>query len=429
MFQHVDDLPDYPSADDEFWTQRPILTHIRAFAWARLVSPYAVLGGVMRRAVSCIEPYVVLPPTIGGIGSLNLFTANIGFSGQGKDAPEAAAREAVRFIGTGLREVGEHLDPPARNIGSGEGLARQFKGSKDTPPVTRVHVVVQEVKTLGALKGRQGSTLISELTKAFSGQPLGFLNNSAETSTAVNAHTYRLCLGISVQPGNAHIILNEADTGLPQRFLWLPTDDPNRPEQHMPEVQPVDVIIPATTHPGEERFDVVQIPDEARDEIRDRRLDQLLGRDAGDALDKHVGLLRLKVAFALAVLDGRKDINYDDWKLSECLLELSQESRERCVASMEDERRRRSEARAYERAAEQAIVDQDKSERAHKLVSGQIIRKLQRVGAATRSELSQNCESRVRAEFSTVFGLLLDGGQIVCCEEGGDGRAARYRLA
>ena len=50
------------------------LTHIHRFARARRVSPYATLGCVLRRATGCIEPHVVLPPTIGGYASVNLYT-------------------------------------------------------------------------------------------------------------------------------------------------------------------------------------------------------------------------------------------------------------------------------------------------------------------------------------------------------------------
>ena len=55
-----DDLIEDPDAG--FWSQTDELTHIRAFARARRVSPYATLGCALRRATGCVEPHVVLPP-------------------------------------------------------------------------------------------------------------------------------------------------------------------------------------------------------------------------------------------------------------------------------------------------------------------------------------------------------------------------------
>ncbi len=421
--QHVDDIS--PMPDDEFWAQRPILTHIRDFAWSRLVAPYAMLGCVMRRAVSCVEPNVVLPATVGGVGSLNLFTANIGYSGQGKDAPEAAGWEAVRFLDMDANDQ----DAPTPNIGSGEGLARLFKGGKDTAPLTRAHLVVNEVRTLGALIGRQGSTLSGELTKAFSGQALGFHNAQKDTTTAIDKHSYRLCLGIGVQPGNANIILGEADTGLPQRFLWLPSIDPSAPEHDVPEVQPRDIIVPGFQSSHDNRYEIVAIPDEVRAEIRDRRRNQLRGIDTSGPLDKHIGLLRLKVAFALALLDGRKDISTDDWKLGGELLDLSLKVRTEAVSALDAIRRRDNAAKAHNLADRETIVRERLAEDSQTRVNKRIVAKLKKVHVATEMELRRACESAIRADFHTVFEGLLDSGLIFCCEEGDRRNAARYKLS
>ena len=57
----------------------------------------AVLGNVLRQAIAAVPPYVVLPATIGGIVSVNLYTASVGRSGQGKGAADAAGFDAVQF--------------------------------------------------------------------------------------------------------------------------------------------------------------------------------------------------------------------------------------------------------------------------------------------------------------------------------------------
>ena len=91
--------------------------------------PVATLGCVLRRATGCIEPHVVLPPTIGGYASVNLYTASAGVSGQGKGAADAAGSAAVYFHDDNAND----LDADRPSIGSGEGLARLFSGGKDQP--------------------------------------------------------------------------------------------------------------------------------------------------------------------------------------------------------------------------------------------------------------------------------------------------------
>lgn len=111
----IDPLPDEPDPDHGFWSQTDELAHIHRFARARRVSPYATLGCVLRRATACIEPDVVLPPTIGGYASVNLYTASAGVSGQGKGAADAAGSAAVYFYDDKVKRG--HARPPASPSG------------------------------------------------------------------------------------------------------------------------------------------------------------------------------------------------------------------------------------------------------------------------------------------------------------------------
>jgi hypothetical protein len=62
---------------DEFWDARPALAHIRDFAYARMCSPWAVLGAVILNVLHHVPPGVTLPALIGGRGSLNTFVATV----------------------------------------------------------------------------------------------------------------------------------------------------------------------------------------------------------------------------------------------------------------------------------------------------------------------------------------------------------------
>lgn len=416
----VEPLPEVDPAA-EFWSQRGELQHILEFARYRRTAPWAVLAATLRRAVACIEPNVVLPPIVGGIASVNLYTAASGRSGQGKGASEGAAADAIRFVDEDRLEV--HTPHP--NPGSGEGLARLFKGRGDEErPMTRAHLVVPEVGTLAALAGRQGATLVSELLKAFSGESLGFTNSSKDTTTTIPSHSYRLCLGVGVQPENADIFLARTKDGLPQRFLWVPTHDPHAPTLRPPEVEPIDVVLPT--------FDVdrhvVRVPSEVADQIDGHRVSVLRGNSDVDPLDGHLMLTRLKASFALAVLAGRRDVDVDDWKLAGELIDLSAQVRYEAQETLDGRRSSDNERRALDAADRDAIVAARLSDAAQQRVAQAITRRLQRVGCATRRELRQACAADIRGHFEPVFNMFLDKEFIV--EDAADsGQVDRFRLA
>ena len=416
----VDPMPDEPEPDHDFWTQRDILTHIHRFARSRSVAPYPVLGCVLRRAISCVEPHVKLPPIIGGTVSVNLFTISAGRSGQGKDASDATGFAAVHFPDA----VANDLDADRPNIGSGEGLARLFKGHKGETALTRAHLIVPEVATLAALAGRQGATLSGEILKAYMGQALGFNNAQKDTTTAVEAHSYRLCLGVGVQPENADFFLAREKDGFPQRFLWSPTIDPYASEDRPAPVAPVDVVIPDF---GFSEY-LVGVPDPVIAEILAHRHQVLIGSEDVDPLDGHLMLIRLKVAFGLALLDGRKNIDAYDWKIGGDLLDVSRRVRDDMRWVIDDRRRRENTARAHDQADRDAIIAVRLAEESQKRVAQAITRKLRRVATAKRVDLRRACDVSIRGDFDPVFDLFLDKGFIVCCE-GRDGRADEYELA
>ncbi|MDR3660852.1 MAG: hypothetical protein P4L86_10730 [Mycobacterium sp.] len=351
-----------------------------------------------------------------------MFTGSAGRSGQGKGAADATGFRAVRLIDS---TTGEPIETAHPSPGSGEGLARLFKGrGDDEPAITRAHLIVPEVGTLEALAGRQGATLSAELLKAFMGEPLGFSNAHKDTTTAIPAHSYRLCLGVGVQPENASFFLSRSKDGFPQRFLWLSTVDPHAPEIRPTPIEPIDVVVPDF---GAQRYEV-PIPVLVADEIDAHRYRVLTGADDVDPLDGHLMLTRLKVGFALAILAGRKAIDADDWKIAGDLIEVSADVRSEMQAAVDERRRRDNQAKALDAADRDAIISARLSEASEHRVSQAIIRKLQRCGSATRRELRQSCASAIRADFEPVFDMFLDK-RFIARAECVDGKADRYELA
>lgn len=220
-----------PATDpyETFWQSRPFLTRIRDAARQSLVSPWATLMCVLARVATRIPPQVVTPRIVGGHGSLNCFVGLIGEAGKGKDAADAVASMLVPDL------RGANTIMPA----SGEGVAAMFaarrkadddEGSDGRETTTccinsRAYLRVSEVSQLGALMGRQGSTLGPELTKLWSGQLIGTLTKDPAKRIYAPAFGYRASMFVGVQPGNAGVILDEEATGLPQRFLWADCAD------------------------------------------------------------------------------------------------------------------------------------------------------------------------------------------------------------
>jgi hypothetical protein len=418
----VDPMPD-EDPDHGFWSQTDELKHVRNFARSRRVSPFATLGGVLRCATACIEPHVVLPPTIGGYASVNLYTASAGVSGAGKGAADAAAGAAVNFHDADYKTV--DTDRPC--IGTGEGLARLFRGGKGQPPITRADFTVPEVKTLEALMGRQGSTLVGELLKGCMGEPLGFNNAQNETTTAIKAHSYRLCLGVGVQPENAGFFLSRQKDGFPQRFLWLPTLDPYAPEERPDPVEQIDVLVPVFTPNVDDRH-VVKIPDSVREQIDAHRHRVLVGDPDVNPLDGHLMLTRLKVAFAIAVLHATSKIDETEWKIAGDLLDVSRRVRDDMQIVIEESRRRQNTAKAHDQADREQIVKERLTDHAQKRAVKAICGKLRRVDRATRSDLRRSCALAIRGEFEPVFEMMLDQQIIAKCQSESKGFTPQYEF-
>ncbi|NKY57224.1 hypothetical protein HGA15_13875 [Nocardia flavorosea] len=383
------------------WDTRPVLGDIRDFARARQAGPWATLGVVLARAVAATEPNMVLPPLVGSDKSLNLFVALVGSSGGGKGAAEGAAADAVEFVdGNGRQIIIEEFP-----VGSGEGVARTFLPSDE--PRTRALFTAAEVDTVSALGGRKGSTLMPELRKVYAGEQIGFANASKDTRTPLAAHSYRACLTIGVQPLKAGPLLDDADGGTPQRFLWLKVTDPYAPAGPLAAPEPVQVKVKAYTAARVR----VTVPDIARDAIRRHRLAVLREEDV-NPLDGHRMLTALKVGAALAILDGRIEITEEDWKLAGAILRVSDHTRAQVQQSVAEQSRSANRARALAAAERNEVISDHAEQRARDRVRGSVLRYLDRRTVATRKELRVNLRSELRSLLDSELGELESEGAI-----------------
>lgn len=390
----------------EFWSTRPILAHIHQFAQARRRSPWAVLGVSLVRANGIVPPATALPPHVGGRASLNTFIALTGPSGAGKGTSEATARDAVTFCW----HDGRTVDLPEFPIGSGEGIARTFmpppkdkEGNPEREQIITALFSAPEIDTAAGLFARSGSTLESELRKVFSGEQLGFTNAQAHTRTQVPAHAYRCSLIVGVQPGRAGALLDGADGGTPQRFIWLPVLDADMPDERPPEPAPLTITQPRFT--GD-----LTVPDVARAAIDAHQL--AMHRGEVDPLDGHRLLVRLKVAAALMVLDNRREapaINDEDWHLAGVVMAMSDRTRAWVQRERAEAARRSNRGRALASAERDEVVSDRKLLRAKQAV----VRWLAKSGELPARELRPKLKADIRDYFDPAIAELADEGQIL----------------
>jgi Protein of unknown function (DUF3987) len=404
-------LPD--KIHDWFWTARPILTHLHEFARARRVSPWAALGVALARVCTATPRFIVLPPLVGSTVSLNTFVGLVGPSGAGKDAAARAAEDAV--------PVG-HLD--TAGVGSGEGIAHQFMTYRKPNARTgdaggleqyreALLMTAAEVDTLAALRQRQASTLLPELRKAWTGDALGFAYVDKEKRLSVGRHQYRLCLVVGIQPERAGPILDDADAGTPQRFLWLPATDPEVPDMPPAEPEPwTDWKLPDWGYADAHGRNVLTVCQTAREVIDTARVARLRGD--GDALDGHALLCRLKVAAVLAILDVRADVNDEDWNLAGVIAAKSERTRHGVVSVLADKQRAANTARGKAEADRVEVIRETVSDKAIKRVGAQVARKLAaRSYGMGHAELLRCFSSADRDYLDPAIERLVEAGQVI----------------
>jgi hypothetical protein len=416
----IEPLPEYEGAklvflrdseDGEFWTSRPELEHVRDYARAKRVSPWATLGVVLARVVTAVPHGVVLPGVIGSEASLNLFVALVGPSGGGKGASERAAADAVKING----------NVETATIGSGEGIAHLYahrvpKTREIERDRTAVLFTIPEVDSLTALGHRQGATLLPELRKAWSGEALGFSYADPAKRLPIAAHSYRLCLVVGVQPGRAGALLDDTDGGTPQRFLWLPTTDADAPDVTPEAPTPLGWEAPPLGARVRESYGrvVMGIPDEAREVITSNRLVTL--RTGVPPLDAHAPLNRLKIAAALALFAGRLDVTADDWELAGVIMGVSDATRTGVVTHLSRERSKVNKARAEAEGDRAVIVESKRRDADTGRVAQGILRAVKKRpdgSTFTRRDLARLAAGRDRrAHAEPAIDALIAAGEL-----------------
>lgn len=363
-----------------FWESRESLETIYAAALAHMASPWAVLACCVARSLTMVPASIVLPDIIGGRGSLNWFGALAAPSGGGKGAANAVARKLVRHK---AQQQGLDADDGVyeRNPGSGEGLVQAFREDKGTRESIMFNA--NEIDSLAALGSRSGSTLMSTLRDAFSGDRLGFAYAARGKDFHVEPHTYRMTFLCSVQPGRAKAILGDADGGTPQRFMWFPAVDKRVTRESRRQFKNMNFGLELRSYvdftKGVQSNGELLIPSEAEEFIE--RQHELRQQGDGTALDGHAVFAREKFAYALAVLDNRVQMNSEDWALSDIAAQVSNATREWVTEGMAEAERALATEAGELQGVKLAAADASKSE--------VVTRKAERIADSALSKIAE----------------------------------------
>nr|WP_143657536.1 hypothetical protein [Streptomyces sp. alain-838] len=394
---------------EEFWSARPVFQHIRMAAHSEGCSGDVLFYSSLARLSGMVSHHYRAVTGIGGRASLNIFSAIVGNSGAGKSTGSSLTRSLMPAPEGDFRD--------GLPVGSGEGIAEAFMGTVEEPtgelhthgknkgdPVMRrvrkqvrhnAYFYVDEGQTIAKLGERNGSVLGETLRRAAVGETLGQTNASEERTRYIPAGSYSLGLLVGFQPSTAVPVLADASTGTPQRFLWGWADDPAIPD--IPPQSPG----PLTTHPGTRQLSEprdLKFPERIRRALWAERIARNRGEIEVPELDGHAGLIKVKVAALLALLDDREHVTEDDWALAEIVWTASCGVRDHLV---ERAQREAAAEREREETAKVLQVVREHEAKAEASVAVERVARLVRkhasqVGGITWGELNRRMASRDR---------------------------------
>lgn len=401
-------------SSEDFFLQSDSEQLEKIYWWSqsRLVSPWAVLFGVLLRVAASAPHYVQLPAVIGDRASLNLLCAFVGQSGAGKGNSAKVAALAWP------------ADICTLPLGSGQGIAESFTQRPESDEIEAVIFDVPEVDTLTGLTKTQGSVLLPTLKCMAMGEQLGQTNATKGSSRNVPAHSYRACLSVGVQPGHANVIFEDTTGGTPQRFLWVPVTDPNISDGGFTDPDPLMTDMPLWTPDAHGVVEIVYRCREIVNAIRENHIAR--NRGDADALDGHAVLTRCKVAALLAIMHQRVEVTDWDWAMSATVMEVSDRTRASLLQQEAEIRAAAVRERGRNDALRSEGRDEYKREQVESVKSSIIAALNNRGGSASASDLKTALgKSHRRKLLPQAIAELVDEGLVVEMPVPG---GARYRL-
>jgi hypothetical protein len=392
---------------DEFWNARSVFGHIRQAAHSRTSAADVVFHNVLARVAGALPYTLKLPAVVQTPCPLCFFNAPVGISGGGKSGGSGIGGELVLVP----EYVADQLP-----IGSGEGLAEvlfDFVPDPDDPKkkikrqvLHNAIVYVDEGEALTALNARNGSTTLSTYRAAWTGQPIGQTNASNERKRRVPAGSYTFGITVALQPELAGALLNDEAAGTPQRFAWSWTEDPSIPDVKPDWPGPLAWRPAAVITGGQE----MGVDHAVATEIRDQALARVRGEVKTEPGEGHAMLLRLKIAGLLAILDGRLNIDTEDWRLAGIVADTSRAVRNHVQSIVA----------AKAREVEKAASTKNALRHVHAITAAEadtfenairsMVRIVRRRGDGSRRQVRANLSTAQKAVFPSAVDEAIDRG-------------------
>lgn len=378
------------AADKTFFSARKWLEYAYRYARALRLSPYGLVGVMLARMSALTPPNVVAQLTPHDMPmTLNVNVALVGPTGSGKGRTMGQARHLMPSPPLCMLEevkpkTGESI--PAKfvaKVPATDGDGKPVKGEyMDKVMTDRCLLLMPEVVSLKAAMSRQGSTILPTLLESFSNEPLGDDTKGKQFQIKLPPYAYRLAAVVGVQPNNAGVLFDEAQTGLAGRFAYMPSVDTDAPSRRpepptgvfpydpcrIPDGNGLDALaallkygsldnMPQNGPDAREGYPltIISFPSAATEYADHMQRLSVLGQ--ATALDAHRVELVARFAALLALMDCRLEVNREDWDLSMLFMDVSDRIRAECM-----EQSRRS---AVDVQAEQISVKRDAEEQAN----------------------------------------------------------------
>lgn len=227
------------AADKTFFSARKWLEYAYRYARALRLSPYGLVGVMLARMSALTPPNVVAQLTPHDMPmTLNVNVALVGPTGSGKGRTMGQARHLMPSPPLCMLEevkpkTGESI--PAKfvaKVPATDGDGKPIKGEyMDKVMTDRCLLLMPEVVSLKAAMSRQGSIILPTLLESFSNEPLGDDTKGKQFQIKLPPYAYRLAAVVGVQPNNAGVLFDEAQTGLAGRFAYMPSVDTDAPSR------------------------------------------------------------------------------------------------------------------------------------------------------------------------------------------------------
>lgn len=357
---------------ETLWEKSEELGLVRRWAQERFITPWSLLGVGLLRALCAVPPSHVLPGIVGAAAQPNLFLGLVGESGTGKGLAERVAGEVFRLQGAAFTDL--YPGKP----GSGEGIPKMFGNHRGKEGVvyehTRVLMSMPEVDSLKSLFKRDSSTLSATLRELWSGETLGNDYSGVGNKVLVRLNRYRACLVVGVQPARGGPLFEDAEGGLPQRFVFVATQDPEiaLPTGNVEDLRPIFFpvweserteawLLDMGNETDASELTEFTVPAFVVTEVRAGREMRMRGQSG--ALDGHRLLLQEKVALGFAVLHGvSHGFETEHWEMAELLMAHSDAVREKTLSALTEVARSVREGRARAEGRAEVVRDAAREE-------------------------------------------------------------------